>query len=383
MSTLHVTYRLEAAPDEAATLAEAILLEQTVETPRRTAERDAFVREHMMGRIHAIEPAEDNHWRLTLALPLLTSSSDPSQFLNVLFGNTALRPGVTLEDFTVPEALHALFRGPQFGVQGLRLRVGVPTRPLTATALKPVGLGVEAIAALCRTFAEGGIDLIKDDHYLADQPFCPFEARVRACQAAVEEAAARTGHRSLYVPNLSGSPDQVYRQADLAQEAGVGAVLVAPMLLGLPAFHDLTHGRLDVPVLAHPAFAGNTRIRPETLLGKLFRLYGADAVIFPNYGGRFPFSPAQCTGLAASLREAWGQYRSAFPVPAGGMTVERTEEIIRFFDLDTVLLIGGNLLEAGDAMLERTRALVARVDHAAARVAQRLLVPSSMNGDDR
>ena len=136
MSLLHVTYRLEATPGEATALAEAILLEQTVETPRRVAERDAFVRDHLMGRIEAICPAEDGV-HVTLALPLLTASADASQFLNVLFGNTSLQPGVTLEDFDVPPSLHTLFRGPRFGVKGLRRRLGVPTRPLTATALKP------------------------------------------------------------------------------------------------------------------------------------------------------------------------------------------------------------------------------------------------------
>ena len=274
-------------------------------------------------------------------------------------------PDVTLEDFEVPPALHALFRGPRFGLAGLRERTGVPTRPLTATALKPVGLSVDTLAALCRTFAEGGIDLIKDDHYLADHAFCPFEERVRACQAAVDEVEARTGHRTLYLPNLSGTPDQVHRQADLAQQIGVRAVMAAPMLLGLPAFYDLIHTRLEVPVLAHPSFAGGLRIRPATLLGKLFRLFGADAVIFPNYGGRFHFSREQCAGIARTLRADWGPYRPAFPVPAGGMNVERVPELITFFGLDTVLLIGGSLLEAGQALRERTQALVASVEQAA------------------
>ena len=316
MGSLHVTYRLEAKAHEAEALAEAILLEQTVETPRRVAERDAFVREHLMGRVEAIQPAADGASRVTLA-----------QFLNVLFGNTTLQPGVVLEDFDIPPALHVLLRGPQFGIPGLRQRTGVPTRPLLATALKPVGLPADTLATLCRTFAEGGIDLIKDDHYLADHPFCPFEVRVHACQAAVDEVAARTGHRALYVPNLSGSPDEVYRQADLVQQIGVGAVMAAPMLLGLPAFRDLTHTRLEIPALAHPSFAGGLPILPETLLGKLFRLYGADAVIFPNYGGRFHFSPEQCARIAANLRDDWGPYRSAFPIPAGGMKVERAEEL--------------------------------------------------------
>lgn len=369
MDHLHVTYRLDAAPGAAAPLAEALLLEQTVETPRRVAERDPFVREHLLGAIRAIQPGEQGGTRVTLALPLLTASADPSQFLNVLFGNTSLFPDVTLEDFDAPPALHALFRGPRFGLAGLRTLTGVPTRPLTATALKPVGLSVDALAALCRTFAEGGIDLIKDDHYLADHAFCPFEERVRACQAAVDEVAARTGHLTLYLPNLSGTPDQIHRQADLAQQLGVRAVMAAPMVLGLPAFHDLTHTRLEVPVLAHPSLAGSLRIRPETLLGKLFRLFGADAVIFPNYGGRFPFSEDECARIARTLRAEWGPYRPAFPVPAGGMKIERVPELIAFFGLDTVLLIGGSLLDAGAALRERTQALVASVEQAAAKIA--------------
>lgn len=364
MDHLEVTFLLDVAHDAAAPVAEAILLEQTVETPRSVAEHDAFVRDHLLGHVHSIRPAGASRSRVTLHLPLFTASADAAQFLNVLFGNTSLQPGVLLEDFEVPPALHTLFRGPRFGLTGLRRLTGIPRRPLTATALKPVGLQVDALAALCRTFAEGGIDLIKDDHYLANQATAPFEKRLRACQDAVEEVAARTGRRALYCPNLSGTPDQVYRQAELAQEIGVGAVLVAPMLLGFPVFYELTHTRLSVPVLAHPTFAGHLRIRPEALLGKLFRLFGADAVIFPNYGGRFNLSKQTCAQIADALRRAWGPYQPAFPVPAGGMRIERAHELITFFGPDTILLIGGSLLQAGEALLERTQELVAHVEQA-------------------
>jgi ribulose-bisphosphate carboxylase large chain len=66
------------------------------------------------------------------------------------------------------------------------------------------------------------------------------------------------------------------------------------MLLGMPFFYELTQKHLSVPILAHPSFAGNPNIPPDILLGKLFRLFGADAVIFPNYGGRFSYSPEVC-----------------------------------------------------------------------------------------
>ena len=172
-----------------------------------------------------------------------------------------------------------------------------------------MGLGVEALASLAGTFARAGIDVIKDDHGLGDQAFAPFEPRVRACQAAVDDAAARTGRRAIYVPNLVGTPDRLRRQADLARAAGVSAVMMSPMLVGLPAFHELVRDGLGMPVFAHPAMGGAQRIEPVALLGRLFTVFGADAVIFPSYGGRFSYDRETCGALARALRAAAGRRR--------------------------------------------------------------------------
>lgn len=365
MEHFEVTYHLAGPGEDVRMQAESVLLEQTVETPRRVAERYPFVRDNLLGQVRSVTEADEGGFLAHLSLPVATASADPAQFLNVLFGNASLQPFVTLHDFEIPETLQAMFQGPRFGIDGIRARLGVHDRPLTCSALKPVGLDLEALAKLCRAFALGGIDMIKDDHYLADQPFASFETRVLACQEIVEEIAAKTGRKTLYVPNLSGTPEAVRRQADIAQEAGAQAVMVAPMLLGLPFFYELTRHRVDVPVLAHPSFGGALRIRPETLFGKLFRLFGADAVIFANYGGRFAYPQDLCGRIADTLRRPWHGFRSAFPVPAGGMTTDRTDELVSFFGPDTVLLVGGSLLEAGDALLERTRTFTESVARAA------------------
>ena len=64
---------------------------------------------------------------------------------------------------------------------------------------------------------------------------------------------------------------------------------------------------------------------------------------------------AVCEAIAERAREPWHHFAPAFPVPAGGMQVERTAELIDFFGMDTILLVGGSLLAAGDALLEQTR----------------------------
>lgn len=354
MDVIRATYRLDVEAAAAGARAEAILLEQTVELPR-AAVRDPFVEQQILGRVEEIAPHPSGGSLATIAFPVSTSALDPAQLLNLLFGNCSLQADVALADVELPPALLEVLRGPRFGVAGIRKVLGVYERPLTCTALKPMGLSPAALGGLCRTFARAGIDVIKDDHGLADHDFCRFEDRVRACQAAVEQVAEEVGQRSMYVPNLTGAPQALAAQLRFAEDCGVRGVMVAPMLVGLPAFWELCRERASVPVLAHPAFAGALRIEPAVLLGTIFRAFGADAVIYPHWGGRFSYGPELCRSLAERLRRPWGALEPALPVPAGGMSVERTAEVIEFYGRDAMLLIGGSLYEAGDALYERSR----------------------------
>ncbi len=356
---LRVTYLVAADPAHVEARAEALLLEQAVELPRE-AVRDPWVREHILGIVEDIEPAGPGRFRVTIAHPAATTAGDPAQLLNVLFGNSSLQPDVVLADVALPASAAARLGGPRFGLDAWRALTGAHGRPLLATALKPMGLPPERIAGLCATFARAGLDVIKDDHGLADHPFCPFAARVAACLDAVARAADATGREALYVPNLVGTPDAVRRQLDLARRLGARAVMVAPMLLGLPFLAELA-ASAGVPILAHPSFAGVLRAEEPALLGTLFRHFGADAVIFPHHGGRFAYSRATCLALADALRGARPGVRAALPVPAGGIALERVAAVLGDYGSDAMLLIGGSLYLAGDALLDRTRDLVDQV----------------------
>lgn len=363
---LRVTYLVRAAAADIAARAEALMLEQAVELPRTVAARDPWVAAHMLGRVERIEPVGDGTHRVTIAQPLATAAGDPAQLLNVLYGNSSLQPDVILADVDLPAAAFDWLPGPRVGTAGLRALAGVTGRPLLATALKPMGLRPAQLAAICATVARAGLDLVKDDHGLADHPFCPFEARVEACLRAVDDAARETGRRALYVPNLIGSPDRVRRQLEFARGAGVGAVMLSPMLGGLPSLAELAGLADGLPIVAHPAFGGVLRALEPVLFGKLFRWFGADAVIFPHAGGRFSYSLETCAALAAELRRPHARVRPACPAPAGGIKVERVAELLEFYGPDCILLLGGSLYETGDSLFERTRELVDRLARAAA-----------------
>ncbi|MDZ7651763.1 MAG: RuBisCO large subunit C-terminal-like domain-containing protein [Burkholderiaceae bacterium] len=361
---LHVTYRLRTPAPQAPQRAQALALEQSIEMPVE-AVRDARVLRDVVATVEHIEPQPDGTHLARLALSAESVGDDPGQLMNMLFGNSSLHSDVEVVDIALPAALATTFGGPNHGIAGVRARVKAAARPLTCTALKPIGATPAALAEMTRTFATAGIDLIKDDHGWANQASAPFESRVTACQRAVEEANAtrRDGGQSLYLPSLYGHHGQMQRQIALARSHGVTSFLIAPMSCGVATFNALVREHRDCVFMAHPALAGAVKLAPPLLLGTLFRLFGADAVIFPNHGGRFAYAPQTCAGIARAARAPWpdAPIKPALPVPAGGMSVERVPEIVREYGADTVLLIGGSLLIAREQLAARSRTFVEAV----------------------
>ena len=352
------TYRITASESESRARADALAAEQSVEMPL-AAIGDEHVLKEVVATVESIQP-HAGYFDVVLGIAPATTGNEASQLVNMLFGNCSLQPEVELIDVEFPAGYEKAFPGPRFGIEGIRSLTNVRGRALTCTALKPQGSSVEYLAHLARTFALAGIDIIKDDHGIANQASHPFAARVPAVQKAIAEANRETGGNTVYAPTFSGGGRSLAGQVKVARDNAVRMALVAPMLVGLPAFVEM-QADLDIPLMAHPAFAGAARIAPPVLLGKLFRLFGADATIFPNHGGRFSYSRETCLAITKAAREPWHDVRPSLPVPAGGMTVQRVEEMLRGYGTDTMLLIGGGLLSARERLLDKSREFVASV----------------------
>ncbi|HWP68104.1 MAG TPA: sugar-binding domain-containing protein, partial [Rectinemataceae bacterium] len=79
------------------------------------------------------------------------------------------------------------------------------------------------------------------------------------------------------------------------------------------------------------ATSKDSGIAHATLYGTLMRLSGADASVYPNFGGRFSFTKEECVGIARATGEPLGPLKQAFPAPGGGMTPERTAEMLEVY----------------------------------------------------
>jgi ribulose-bisphosphate carboxylase large chain len=358
-------YHVADTADRIQARAHTIAVEQSVEMPV-AAISDPAVLDEIVGQVEDIRDLGNGRFEIRIGLAVATTGLEPGQLLNMLFGNSSLHADVTLADAIFPQGLLTAMGRKRPGLQGWRDRAGARGRALTCSALKPQGLPAPELAKIAAQLARGGLDFIKDDHGLANQAYSPFAERVPRIADAVRDARAKDGGRTGYLPSLNGNLDQMRRQVEIARAAGLDAVLIAPMTTGVPSFHTLTGENPDIAFMAHPALAGPSHIAPPLLLGKLFRLFGADATVFPNHGGRFGYSPATCRELAHAALAPWGGLSDCVPVPAGGMTPDRVPEMLEFYGQDVMLLIGGGLLAAGPRMTEEAAAFTAAVARSAA-----------------
>jgi ribulose-bisphosphate carboxylase large chain len=215
-------------------------------------------------------------------------------------------------------------------------------------------------------FAMGGIDLIKDDHGISDQPFHPFNDRIPAVQEALDKAYLQTGRRTFYFPTICTPLDNIENQVRYAMSHGVKGMLLAPMLLGFDTVRYIAQTYKPV-IIAHPAFVGSFfndkhhGMTPALMLGKMFRLLGGDISIFPNAGGRFSFTKQECSELALALGEPLPPWKKAFPCPAGGMQLENIGAMAQSFGQDTVLLIGGALMQHSKDLTASTKIFMNKI----------------------
>ncbi|MFY9325865.1 MAG: RuBisCO large subunit C-terminal-like domain-containing protein [Candidatus Nanopelagicales bacterium] len=355
MSKFTVTYQV--LGKDIKEVAEAIRVEQTIEFPFDLA--PTWIQETVVGEI-----VEIKNNLVTICYDDRVTGFEISQFLNVLWGNVSLFADVKIVDFSLSKEFLGKFKGPRFGVKGLREMFNAPSRPLLATALKPMGLAAGDLAKSASILVEAGFDLIKDDHGLANQPWALWKDRVEIIASAVRAANEKFNTKAVYAPSLNLKAD-LKQMAHWAKSQGAGALLVLPGVSSFALLQDLAEDdELALPLMSHPSMLGslvmnqNHGISHGLVLAKLMRLAGADISIFPNYGGRFSFSKEQCLEIAQAASCEFGNLKPIWPAPGGGMTLDRIEELVKFFGPDTMLLVGG-ALHRGD-LLENAKELALR-----------------------
>lgn len=262
-----------------------------------------------------------------IAFPFENMGANLPQVLTSVIGNISMAGKLKLIDIDFPKAFTDGFQGPRFGVEGLREITGVPKRPFIVSMIKPcTGATPENVGKLIRELAMAGIDWIKDDELFSDTDYCTVKARVKIAAEILKGVYEKTGKRVIYSPNITDRPDRMLDKAKMCREMGIPGLMINALTVGWPAMQMIAENdEVDLPILAHPAFAGAmyeshySGISSHLVLGKFMRMSGADLVIYPCAYGKVDIQRERYIRIAQSLLTDFRGMKRTFPGPAAGV----------------------------------------------------------------
>jgi 2,3-diketo-5-methylthiopentyl-1-phosphate enolase len=353
--TIEVDYRFPPGID-AARQAKIIAVGQTVGTwDARFAHREAVLNTYLAEVVNS-QTEPDGYSLVTIRFPEANVENDISSLLTMIFGKYSMAGAAKVMAVRLPENYG---KRPKLGITGIRERLGVIDRPLIMAIFKPaLGLSADDHAAILQEVASSGLDIIKDDEILGDLEVAPTLKRLEACRRVLDEVKQQTGRTVLYAVNVTGSADKLIQKARLLVREGANALLLNVLTYGFSVLDALaTDPEINVPIFAHPAFAGAMCAAPDygmaysVVLGTLMAHCGADAVLYPAHYGSLPFDAAEEARIRDNLRS-----RNVFPVPSAGIHPGVVPQALADYGKEVILNAGTGIMDHPDGAASGVKA---------------------------
>jgi ribulose-bisphosphate carboxylase large chain len=373
-------------------LSEAVAAESSVGTwtELKTVNKEVF--EKLRAKVFRIQKVSENSGFIWLAYPL--DHFDKDNLLQILasirgniYGLSELE-ALKFLDIGIPKKLQRKFKGPRFGLAGVRNRVGtnVSRRPHLGTIVKPkVGLAPKEWAKVAYESYIGGVDFVKDDENLVDQDFCPWEERVHAVLEVIDRVKDETGRTVIYSPNITDRFSKMLERMDTLKAMGWDIAMLDVYMIGYAALIDMVEKLHDAGFIIHAHRAGHTA---ETrgkfgveynVFAKLWRLIGVDQLHTGTGVGKMEGSPLLIRGYGKICRdraidEALHLFRLGFqwddtinsvmPVASGGLDAGKVDALIEVYGKDLVIQAGGGIHGHPQGTVAGAKSMVCAVEGA-------------------
>jgi ribulose-bisphosphate carboxylase large chain len=265
-----------------------------------------------------------------------------------VFGLKMLR-NLRLLDIEFPDKLIESFKGPQFGIEGVRKLLNVPTRPLVGTIIKPkLGLKTVDHSRVAYEAWAGGCDIVKDDENLSSQAFNPFEERVVKTLESRDKAESQTGERKVYMVNVTAETKVMVERSEFVAEHGGEYVMIDILTCGWSALQTVRDQNLKLVIHAHraghAAFTKNPKhgvaMRP---IAKVARIIGVDQLHVGTMVGKMSEKRQEVADNIEALKMPMGDVKPVLPVASGGLHPRLVPALMKLFGNDFVVQAGGGI----------------------------------------
>jgi ribulose-bisphosphate carboxylase large chain len=241
------------------------------------------------------------------------------------------------------------FKGPRFGINGIRKLTKVSERPFIGTIVKPkLGLDDKEHAEVAYNAWSGGIDIVKDDENLSSMTFNKFEPRIKETLRLRDKAEEETGEKKIYMPNVTAETNDMLKRAELVKDEGGEYVMIDILTSGWAALQTLRDEGPELVIHAHraghAAFTRNKRHGISmTVIAKVARLIGVDQIHIGTFGvGKMMGTPDEDLQYRDALIEDIGK-KPALAVASGGLHPGMVEKLLTISGNDIVVQMGGGI----------------------------------------
>jgi len=321
--------------------------------------------EHIRALSAKVYEINDNYVKIAYPNDLFEEGNMPqilSSIAGNIFGMKALE-GLRLVDVKWPKNLIKSFKGPQYGIKGIRDFLNVRKRPITATVPKPkVGYYAEEHAQHGYEIWMGGVDLLKDDENLSNQKFNRFDKRLDLSMKMRDKAENETGERKSYLINITAEVDEMKRRARLVKDFNNEYVMIDILTIGWAAVQTIRDEceDLGLAIHAHRAFHAAFDRNPNhgmsmKVLAEIARMQGVDQLHIGGLGklaGDKREVLNNYNKIAQSSNEAdlevlaqnWHGMKNVLSVCSGGVHPGIIHRLIELLSTYIAVQVGGGVL---------------------------------------
>jgi ribulose-bisphosphate carboxylase large chain len=301
-----------------------------------------------------------------IAYPLeLFEPGNMPQILSSIAGNIfgmKVVKNLRLEDVEWPYELMKSFKGPLFGINGIRELLKIPKRPLCGAIIKPkLGLNEEEHAKVAYEAWSGGIDIVKDDENLSSLSFNKFEKRVIETLKMRDKAEKETGERKIYMPNITAESDAMLERANFVKEAGGEYAMVDMISVGWSALETLRNANEDLKLVLHGHRAGHAAFTrgkhgiSMLVIADIARLIGLDQLHIGAIIGKMKGVKEEILTIEEEiekniiregshrLAENWHDIKPVFAVCSGGLQPGLIPYLVKTLGNDIIIQAGGGV----------------------------------------
>jgi ribulose-bisphosphate carboxylase large chain len=323
--------------------------------------------EKLAARVFSID---GNSIRIAYPIELFERGNMPNILSSVagnVFGLRALK-NLRLNDIHLPMELTRSFRGPKFGIGGVRELVGVKDRPLVGTIIKPkLGLKTKDHAKVAYDAWVGGCDVVKDDENLSSQRFNPFDDRVVATLEMRDRAEEETGEKKVYMINITSETEEMLKRAQFVKDHGGRYLMVDILTCGFSALQTVREQDFGLVIHAHRAGHAAFTKNPKhgismKVIAKVARIIGVDQLHVGTVVGKMSETREEVSENCEALRTDMYGLKKVLPVASGGLYPGLVPALMKFFGKDFVIQAGGGIHGHPEGTVSGAKAMRQAVD---------------------